>query len=601
MAPNIRLRLPAAATAAALFASVFLIAPAAHAATFDVSDEATLVQAIADANASAGPDTIVVSANIRTTTELNLEVTSPLTIDVGAHSVMSVRLRATADLTLTGDRAAGGAWHAGSSTEPDFTAAPGVGISAGNTLTVDDIALFARATLHDAGIGGWSTSTTAACTFGGEIAAGTIVIVDSTVETMSSGGVGAGIGAACLGPGTDITIVRSEIVMVGEGVGIGGRALPMSTLTLDSSTLIDVNVESTTTTLAGTNTVIGVVDFDDFAAENNGLIEVDGDLFGDAITNNGTIRPSANVTADSVAGNSFEITFDDNYSDGPPPESGIVYAPTIADAAESLPIPARAGLVIAEWNTAADGTGTPLTEDTMLSSVAIHGEVTVYAIWQEQVVLLNPSNTALTAGDDETFTVTRNEPFGESSDLTRDSTFTSSNTSDQVNRSTITFTEAGTRTITATYGTTTLTASVSARAAATSSIAATPSATSVDEGGSITLTVTGTDEYGNPTEVDVTDVVVTSDVSTDEISGLTVTFPHASSHVLTVSLGDNISTTTTIEVIPTPAPALLPATGGELPATGGEVPATPLVAGVILTLLGAAVLALTAHRRIRLL
>lgn len=75
----------------------------------------------------------------------------------------------------------------------------------------------------------------------------------------------------------------------------------------------------------------------------------------------------------------------------------------------------------------------------------------------------------------------------------------------------------------------------------------TTTAGSVRQGGSLTFTVSGADAYGNP--VDVSSAHLTSSVPTDVVDGLTVTFPHASPHVITVTVGD-VSSSVTIEVIP---------------------------------------------------
>ncbi|WNM24807.1 beta strand repeat-containing protein [Demequina capsici] len=78
----------------------------------------------------------------------------------------------------------------------------------------------------------------------------------------------------------------------------------------------------------------------------------------------------------------------------------------------------------------------------------------------------------------------------------------------------------------------------------------TPSAGRVDQGGSLTFTVTGVDHHGNP--IDTSRVVLTSSIATDVIAGLTVTFPHASPHVITATLGD-ASVTYLVEVTPAAA------------------------------------------------
>lgn len=89
----------------------------------------------------------------------------------------------------------------------------------------------------------------------------------------------------------------------------------------------------------------------------------------------------------------------------------------------------------------------------------------------------------------------------------------------------------------------------------------TPTASTVAQGGSVTLDVTGEDAFGNAVDIDPADVVITSDVPTDIVDGLTVTFPTASPHTLTVTVGQ-VSATVVIEVqAPTPAPT--PGTGGD--------------------------------------
>ena len=75
--------------------------------------------------------------------------------------------------------------------------------------------------------------------------------------------------------------------------------------------------------------------------------------------------------------------------------------------------------------------------------------------------------------------------------------------------------------------------------------------TTVDQGNSLTFTVTATDVNGNP--VNTADAVLTSSVPTDIISGTTITFVDASPHVITVTLGDAQSSLT-IEVTPAAVP-----------------------------------------------
>lgn len=99
---------------------------------------------------------------------------------------------------------------------------------------------------------------------------------------------------------------------------------------------------------------------------------------------------------------------------------------------------------------------------------------------------------------------------------------------------------------------------VTVGAAPASTLTLIPSATSVKQGGSLTFTVTGEDEFGN--EADTSAAVLTSSVATDIVTGLSISFPHASPHVITATLGE-ASTAVTIEVIPTPAAAGMANTG----------------------------------------
>jgi LPXTG-motif cell wall-anchored protein len=92
--------------------------------------------------------------------------------------------------------------------------------------------------------------------------------------------------------------------------------------------------------------------------------------------------------------------------------------------------------------------------------------------------------------------------------------------------------------------------------------------------------VTGTTHDGRP--VDTSGVVLTSSVATDAVDGLTVTFPTASPHVITATLGD-VSTSVTVHVTPTPAPKPGPA---GLSTTGTDL-LPPLAAGLLLLLAGA--------------
>ncbi|MDR6905892.1 hypothetical protein J2X63_001578 [Agromyces sp. 3263] len=102
----------------------------------------------------------------------------------------------------------------------------------------------------------------------------------------------------------------------------------------------------------------------------------------------------------------------------------------------------------------------------------------------------------------------------------------------------------------------------------------------VSQGGSLSFEVTGLDHEGDP--VDTSAVVLSSSVATDVVDGLTVTFPHASPHVITATLGD-ATAAVTVEVIPAAAqPASLSSTGVD--------PAPALSAAALLLFTGAALM-----------
>ena len=86
--------------------------------------------------------------------------------------------------------------------------------------------------------------------------------------------------------------------------------------------------------------------------------------------------------------------------------------------------------------------------------------------------------------------------------------------------------------------------------------AITPSATSVDQGGTVSINASGVDEFGNTVEIAPGDVTLSSDVSTDVIDGMDVTFPSASPHTITATYTATGATdSVVIEVVPAPVDA----------------------------------------------
>ncbi|MBO9625408.1 MAG: HYR domain-containing protein [Microbacterium sp.] len=126
----------------------------------------------------------------------------------------------------------------------------------------------------------------------------------------------------------------------------------------------------------------------------------------------------------------------------------------------------------------------------------------------------------------------------------------------------------------------------------------------VPQGGSARFAVTATDYTGATAPLAAGDYTVTSSVASDVIAredgAFSVTFPHASPHVLTVTQTSTGATAAvTVEVTPavTPSGGVTPRGSGgasTLPATGAD-PTVPAAAGALLLLAGA--LALIARRR----
>jgi uncharacterized repeat protein (TIGR02543 family) len=117
-----------------------------------------------------------------------------------------------------------------------------------------------------------------------------------------------------------------------------------------------------------------------------------------------------------------------------------------------------------------------------------------------------------------------------------------------------------TLTVTDSVGTATFDVTITVTHGAAQSLTVTASNTTPNQGDTITLTVIASDADGNTW--DVTDsAVITSDFASDVIVGNSVTFPHASPHLLTATF-DGVSGTVLIQV--TPTAVVLGVTGGTL-------------------------------------
>ncbi|MBH0098360.1 hypothetical protein I6E68_04290 [Salinibacterium sp. NSLL150] len=564
----------AAVVALALFVPALGVALPASAAPVTVTTEAELQSAIAAANTQVGADVINIGADILDVDVL-LDVDDELTINLNGYSVGSVRVRAAADLTLEGP----GSWTAGidyggnsaDERDGDLNAAPGLGVREGSTLTISSLTVHAYGTFCDAAIGGWNTSAVLVCASTTIVEPGSIVIVGSDVYARG-GSSASGIGGGAFSQSSTVSITGS-VVEVSEGIGSQDRfgETGPNVLTVQNSTLINAVIEQTAVFDSGTVRFQGRSEIRQ-PLRNEGTIEVDpaGTLrVTAAVTNNAIIRPSTLVTnvGDMISGNSYRIIADVNAVAPAAPATTVLtaYAPTLAAAGEEFPAVSNGQLVVSGWNTAPDGSGVTVTTSTALSTLAdASGDLVVYPQWVDPVLTMAPLLAAVTAGDSRSFTLDAS-----GTEQTAAATFVSSNTSDVISGNVITATEVGTRTITARYGTFAVSTELSVEAAEFGALTVTPSVADVDQDGSVTLTIAGFDAYGNPVMVDASAAVVTSSVATDVIDGLTVTFPHASPHTLTVTLGA-ISGSTTINVIPaaTTAAAGLAYTGSDSGAAG---------------------------------
>lgn len=202
-------------------------------------------------------------------------------------------------------------------------------------------------------------------------------------------------------------------------------------------------------------------------------------------------------------------------------------------------------------------------------------------------VVVTPSASTAATDDAVTLSVEGFDSFGNSlGDVTPSATITSSVAGDTVSGATVKFafdpaagattdvTHTLTATIGAVHGSTTVTVSP-----LVTDLTLTLSSTTAHVGDTVTVTVEGLDENGDPVGDLSNHVVVTSDQAGDVVSGSTVTFTHASPHVITVDYG-TLTASQTVEVSPRPSTGLA--------STGSIVALAPGGAALALLLLGGA-------------
>jgi plastocyanin len=195
--------------------------------------------------------------------------------------------------------------------------------------------------------------------------------------------------------------------------------------------------------------------------------------------------------------------------------------------------------------------------------VSTTATVTVLAGVVTSIDLDSPDGTDIGAGGALDFVVTGADEYGNPIDIDPDDvTITSDQPTDTIDGMEAIFTAAGQRTITATLrGSPGITANetITVIAGTVDSIDLdSPDGTSVDAGGSLEFIVTGTDEYGNPVDIDPDDVTITSDQPTDTIDGMDATFTAAGQRTITATLHDSpgIAANETITVIAGPVDSI---------------------------------------------
>lgn len=460
--------------------------------------------------------------------------------------------------------------------------------TAGGAITIHDGTVIADGGSSSAGItsrwgGGLVTINGGTVTAdGGEYGAGIgggiyqgagEIDINGGAVTTTAGAYAAGIGGGSEGTGGTISIdnatVNSNGGILGSGIGGGYTGFPIglnyganvwigvgSTVTTPSIRAVGPANQSTTQvgllTINGELTIPsgGALDIPAGATGKvgpTGLVKGAGTVGGlGSITNNGIIQ-NATVTTATITDHNYTVTFDSNAAGATPATQTVkVYAPTMVAGDRALPPdPNNPAGTFIQWRTTATGT------TAFTTSAPLSGDTTAYASYIPIHLVVSPATPSVTSGAATVFTVEGFDSINISlGDYTSLVTFTTSNPgADTVTGNSITFGPAGTTTVTATLNTdSSITGDATATVAHGSVAGAvlTLSSLSVAQGGSINYTVEARDAYGNTWPAGS---IVTSSVSTDVITGTTITFPHASPHVITANI-PGFSASATVEVTP---------------------------------------------------
>ncbi len=491
-------------------------------------------------------------------------------------------------------------------------------IGAGGTTTITGGEVVAVGDGLGAGIGGSSQAP-----------GGVTVITGGTVTATggASGSPGIGGGGA-YGAGATVTISAAgedrpvvTASSAGTGVGIGGGAVsffgepvnPSGTLSLGSASLSGgplatvVTVETDAQVELGAAggiqvagpfsnlgdiELVGVLDIPTgFSVLNQGRIDGSGTVQGEGeLINQGSIcaivdDEATNPLPDddsglTVTGNAYYLPYQypEGFSVG-----NNVYADTFESGCRDLPDVSRPSttggppLINVGWTLTEDGSGPFLTTTESLAAAVTTNPGTLYPTLIEAELEVTATPSTATAG--ETVEVAVSGPWPRSNatsiDLTDRAVFSEEGQTAGDQPGELIFTDSGQKLVTATvdYSVESDLVPVSGDVeilvtpADLAGLTVVPSATEVEEGDSIELAVNGRDAFGNVIDIDPSTIVVTSSVPTDIINGLTVTFPTASPHVLTVTAGE-FSAQVTIEVTPAATDLELSDTGAADTAVG---------------------------------
>lgn len=441
--------------------------------------------------------------------------------------------------------------------------------------------------------------------------AGPVSITESAVvdaRSVNGAGIGGGVRgnatSTLIGAGAHVTAFSGAIARGGPAIGAGYDAISP-----DSAGFHDGSITVDGTLHLPTNTFVRSVIASPAGSVVNtigeaGLITGSGEIRAQGVWNNkGRITlDDARIKAKDINFNHFTVSFDVQ-GVGTAPTMIRVFAPTFTSGDRTLPaLPNTSGWVFDGWNTAADGSGTAFTANTVMTPLTEIGGVdgtaiTLYAQWHPTAIDVTATPTTTAAGTSIALSAscvgTANEDLG---DCTERVVFTSDVASDTITGDTVLVTEAGPRTFTGTLTlpdgnlTDTTTATVTPGAAVSLTLAS-PAATTV-AGTSMVFTTTAVDAHGNETDVTST-AVLTSDQSGDTVSGNEITLAAAGDSVITTTW-EGLTATKAIEVTaaPTPGPSThddsppkaLPSTGNEQMPVWSVLAALLIVAGVTLVL-----------------